>query len=159
MKQVVVIRHARAEHPGPGEDDSSRRLTEGGLAAAFRLGQLLADKKLIPDHVLVSPAVRAQETAEQICRSVTGDFETEVMPLLYTGDERDALEALKNLPDSKHHVFLIGHNPTSTDLINLLCEPVVENMKTGSAGHIVSRIEAWADLSPGEATLRSYLVS
>jgi len=159
VKHLVVIRHAKAEHPGPGEDDSSRRLTEKGVAAAYRLGRLLAEKKLLPDLVLVSPAIRAKETAEQILSSVTGDFDMETMPLLYSGDERDAFEALENLPDSKHRVFLIGHNPTFTDLINLLCGPAVENMRTGSAGHVVFPVETWAEMVPGEATLDVYLES
>lgn len=159
MKYLTVIRHARAENPGPSEDDSSRRLTEGGVAAAFRLGQELAGKNLMPDLVVISPAVRARETAEQVCSFITGGFDTEIMPLLYTGDEQDTFEALKKLPDTKHHVFLIGHNPTFTDLINLLCGPIIENMTTGSAGCIKTPTAAWAELTRGEASLEFYIES
>ncbi len=137
MKYLTVIRHAEALNLQPGEDDSARGLTNNGLAAAFRLGQLLAGKECIPDRVITSTARRARETANQICRAAhLGEEVVEAAPWLYENDVDLILDTLQAFPEDNNRIFLIGHNPSVTHLVNALCGAVVENMNAGSAVNI-----------------------
>ena len=134
MKYLTVIRHAKPVNQQLGEDDQTRRLTEDGAAEAFRLGQLLAEKGCVPDLVLTSPAQRAQETTTRICRAMNlGDGIVKVIPVLYSTDVTGILEILKPIPEQLQTVFVIGHNPTLTHLVNSLCGPVVDSLNAGSA--------------------------
>ena len=134
MKYLTVIRHAKAENQHPGEDDPARRLTTDGVAAAFRLGQLLAEKNRVPDFIMASPAQRARETTDQICRALGLDEGlVEFVPEIYSGGEITILDLLNQVPEKIHHAFVIGHNPTLTHLVNSLCGPVVDSLNAGSA--------------------------
>ena len=153
MKYLTVIRHAKPENQQAGEDDAARRLTKDGVAAAFRLGQLLAKKECIPDLVITSPARRARETADQVCRALDlGDDIVKVDPELYLNDVAGILNMLQALPEEKHHVFIIGHNPSLAHLVDSFCGPVVKNMSAGGAACI-----KLAETGIGEGALMFYI--
>ncbi len=58
--RLLVVRHAEA---APGEPDALRRLTARGVEQARELAARLRGDGLVPDAVLTSPLLRAQETA------------------------------------------------------------------------------------------------
>ena len=160
MNYLTVIRHANAEFAEPGEDDIARHLTDDGLAAAFRLGQLLAGKECVPDLLLASAAQRARETADQILRALNlADSRVEIVPEFYAGDEKCVLEILASIPADTHHVFVIGHNPTLTDLVNLLCGASIKNMDPGSAACIKLDISTGGETGIGAGELQFYIES
>lgn len=100
---LILWRHCEAE---PGEPDLGRRLTSKGLKQAERMAAWL-DAHL-PDsaRVLVSPADRAQQTAQALSRK----FRT--VPELAPGGSVAALLAAANWPDSREPVLVVGHQPT-----------------------------------------------
>ena len=63
MKTLLVLRHAKSSWKNPGQSDHERPLNKRGLAAAPRMGQLLAEQQLIPEIILCSTAERARQTA------------------------------------------------------------------------------------------------
>jgi len=58
-RQLVLIRHAKAAQGGI---DAERPLAERGLVDAAAVGRWLAERSLLPDRVVVSPARRASQT-------------------------------------------------------------------------------------------------
>ena len=100
---LILWRHADAQD---GEQDMVRALTEKGRKQAKQMGNWL-DVHLPPDTViLVSPAVRAQETAKGLGRA----FRT-------VDDLRPGADAVEVLcaagwPESSGTVLVIGHQPT-----------------------------------------------
>lgn len=66
MRQLILIRHAHAESPAPGQADADRALSPEGQAAAEAVGRWLLEHGLAPDCVLCSPARRARETLEAV---------------------------------------------------------------------------------------------
>jgi phosphohistidine phosphatase len=100
---LIVWRHCEAE---PGEPDLERRLTAKGVKQAERMAVWL-DARL-PDtcRILVSPAVRAQQTAAALPRR----FKT--VPDLAPGAGVAAVLAAANWPDSREPVLIVGHQPT-----------------------------------------------
>ncbi|MGH8799389.1 MAG: phosphohistidine phosphatase SixA [Casimicrobiaceae bacterium] len=100
---LILWRHAEAE---PGEPDLGRRLTPKGLRQAERMANWLDGH--LPDtcRVLVSPAERAQQTANALRRS----FKT--APDLAPGATVDAVLRAAAWPASREPVLLVGHQPT-----------------------------------------------
>jgi phosphohistidine phosphatase len=99
---LLLWRHADAE---PGSDDANRPLTRKGLKQAARMAEWL-DEHLPDDaHVIVSPAVRAQQTADALSRN----YETATQ----VGTDATPAELLTaaGWPKRSGTVLIVGHQP------------------------------------------------
>ena len=108
---LILWRHAEAE---PGEDDLDRRLTSKGIKQAARVAAWL--ERHLPDtcRILVSPARRAQQTAQALGRK----FKT--VQDLGPGASVASVLAAANWPDSRESVLIVGHQPTLGEVASLL---------------------------------------
>jgi phosphohistidine phosphatase len=100
---LILWRHADAE---PGMPDAARRLTPKGERQAEKVGAWL-DRHLPDDTtILVSPAVRAQQTALGLGRK----FRTvdEIAP----GASAAAVLAAAGWPGGRGSVLVVGHQPS-----------------------------------------------
>ncbi|MGQ9662479.1 MAG: SixA phosphatase family protein [Kiritimatiellia bacterium] len=149
MKQITIIRHAKA---APGDDtlsDSERPLTAEGEKTALRTGQLLRHKGLKPDLILSSPALRARATAELLAAGLQLPIlETRTDECLYRQDVSTILQLLREIDDRFTHVWLVGHNPTALDLINLLADAPTDSLPPSGAVQLELPIERWRDAAP-----------
>jgi len=104
--ELILWRHADAEDAAPGKPDAERSLTAKGKKQARRVAAWLG--KRLPDdaRILVSPAVRAQQTA----RALTRDFET-VSEVGTSAGCRSVLKAA-GWPSVAGTVVVVGHQPT-----------------------------------------------
>ncbi len=100
---LILWRHCEAE---AGEPDLGRRLTPKGQKQAERMAEWL--ERHLPDtaRILVSPADRAQQTAQALPRR----FRT--LPELAPGASTGAVLAAANWPDAREPVLVVGHQPT-----------------------------------------------
>ncbi len=149
-RELIVMRHAKTE--SGGADDRSRRLTERGIRDARRAGEWLAGQGRVPDVVLVSPAVRAQQTVDQ-CAHASWPSEVHTVDLLYTAGVDDVIELLGDLSGEPGAVMIVGHNPTMADVVwALQDEPPDDPDRLPTAGVVVLEIDgSWADLARGAA--------
>lgn len=101
--ELILWRHAEAVE---GPFDLQRALTRKGEKQADRMAAFL--KSHLPDHtrILVSPAVRTQQTAQML----THDFTTE--PRIAPSARPQDLLSAANWPDGDGCVLLVGHQPT-----------------------------------------------
>ena len=100
---LILWRHAEAE---PGEPDMERRLTKKGTQQAANVGKWLDDRLPATCCVLVSPAKRAQQTAQALQRKfrTKDELAPEVAPA--------SLLAAVNWPHAREAVVVVGHQPT-----------------------------------------------
>lgn len=100
---LVLWRHCDAES---GVPDELRPLTPRGRKDAERMAQWLAPRLPGDCRILVSPAVRAQETARALQRA----FETtdELAP----GASVEMVLRVAGWPDATTLVLVVGHEPT-----------------------------------------------
>jgi phosphohistidine phosphatase len=100
---LILWRHAEAED---GTPDGTRALTARGRKQARTIARWLA--KRLPDEtrILVSPAVRAQQTAEALERAFTSDARIDV------GTTAARVLAAAGWPDGDGTVLVVGHQPT-----------------------------------------------
>ncbi len=101
--ELILWRHAEAEEGAP---DLERPLTHKGHKQAGKVATWL-DRNLPGNcRVLVSPALRAQQTAAALGRK----FKT-VPALAPNANVADVLEAA-GWPDARESVLVVGHQPT-----------------------------------------------
>ena len=99
---LILWRHADAE---PGMPDAARRLTPKGERQAEKVGAWL-DRHLPDDTtILVSPAVRAQQTALGLGRK----FRT--VDAIAPGASATAVLAAAGWPGGRGSVLVVGHQP------------------------------------------------
>lgn len=100
--ELILWRHAEAVD---GMPDHNRALTNKGWQQAERMAAFL-DSRLPPNtRILVSPALRAQQTAS----ALTKKFITE--PAINTGATPQQALAAAGWPRAKGATLLVGHQP------------------------------------------------
>ncbi len=115
------MRHAKSDWHFPELTDIERPLNKRGRAAAVKMGAWLDQQELVPEMLVVSPAVRAQETVEYLFEGWDGRLPVETQACLYPGSPQNIAAALGWVPDDITTVMVIGHNPsveTFVDSIN-----------------------------------------
>lgn len=103
---LILWRHAEAQLLREGRTDLERALTPKGERQAQRMAEWLNQRLAESTRVLVSPAVRTQQTAAALGRP----FKT-VATLAPDGTVGGLLEAAR-WPDAHEPVLVIGHQPT-----------------------------------------------
>jgi phosphohistidine phosphatase len=165
MRRLILFRHAKAERSQPGEADRTRTLVERGRKDAARIGAYMANHALAPDRVLVSPAVRTQET----WKSASGAFKpapgATTVDRLYEATEHSILAAIKDVPASAHTLLVIGHNPGLHELARLLIasgdiearEQLMEKLPTSGLVIMDFAVDAWDRLHPHSGRLERFV--
>lgn len=110
---LILWRHAEAED-GAGMPDAKRRLTARGDKQAHDMAKWLKPRLPKKTKILVSPAVRTQETAHALAMPF------EVEPKIGIGADAADLLAAADWPEQSGAVLLIGHQPTLGRLAALL---------------------------------------
>lgn len=141
MKRIFLLRHGKAESQG-GLGDHERALVPRGLRDATEVGSWMAAQDTLPDRVLVSSAVRAQQTFERWRVGAQWDGPTDTEAGLYLASVKEICARLAELDDIHGSVLLVGHNPGIEMAVQRLCEaPVV--MRTSTLVSLISPHDAW----------------
>lgn len=153
MKTLVLVRHAKSSWDDASLPDRDRPLNSRGKRDAPKMGRRLADLVGTPDLIVSSPATRALATARIIAElvdyPVDGIREDE---RIYQAGPTEILDVIRGLEDERVRVFLFGHNPGLTELVNELSEPAIDNVPTCGVVEFGLSTERWADVS--RATVR-----
>jgi phosphohistidine phosphatase len=135
---LILWRHAEAED---GRPDSERKLTEHGREQARRIAAWL--KPRLPENceILVSPAARAQETAQALGVAFT------TTPAVGTDATTVDVMATIDGPARSGAILIVGHQPTLGRVAALLISGVEADWDIGKGALW------WIRHSGGETTL------
>jgi phosphohistidine phosphatase len=111
MKQLFIVRHAKAEAGAPDQSDFDRALTEKGRNDAFALGLFLKEQNLWPQKALVSTARRTRETFAQMKLSLGDKTSEEFCDKIYNAAFEDLCSQIFSTSDSIESLMIVGHNP------------------------------------------------
>ncbi len=154
MKILTLIRHAKSSWKYPELPDFERPLNKRGKKNAPYMGERLAKQKVSPDRIITSPAVRALATAKVIAKSIKYPSKELIADQrVYLSSARDLLSVLRKVEDSCKEVFLVGHNPSLTDLANDLTGGSIENIPTTGVVRIQFDFDAWDQLAQNSGKL------
>jgi len=148
MKTLHLLRHAKSSWDEPGLSDRERGLNKRGERDAPRMGEALA-QRIAPMAIDVSPARRAQLTLEGLCDGwpALGEIEHVTDEDLYTFSAEDLFDWLRARDDQRQALFIIGHNPAFTDLVNILTgDNSLHNLPTAGYVELALAIDHWRDL-------------
>jgi phosphohistidine phosphatase len=129
---LILLRHAEADF---GEDDMQRPLTAKGQKQARRMGEWLNSQLPESCRIIVSPALRAVQTADALGRKY------KIHPGLAPGASHEQLLQVAHWPSAREPVLIVGHQPT----LGLVCSfllsgsPQYWNVRQANAWWFVQR--------------------
>ncbi|MDP4690466.1 MAG: histidine phosphatase family protein [Candidatus Nanopelagicales bacterium] len=115
MPTLILMRHAKSDYP-PGVIDRERPLSARGERDADSAGRWMQAMYPQVDVVLLSPAVRAQQTWARVGpHIVAGQIRTE--PVVYDDWGSGLSHLITSTVDaSAHRTLVVGHNPGIEDV-------------------------------------------
>ena len=160
MKTLHLLRHAKSAWDEPGLADRQRGLNKRGRRDAPRMGAALA-AELSPQAIAVSPARRAQLTLQSLCTGwpALADCDHVTEESLYTFAADEVWRWIMAASDQQSSLFVIGHNPALTELVNeLLGQRQLDNLPTAGYARLRLSIYSWTQLATGCGQLDRLLI-
>ncbi|MCO6186203.1 histidine phosphatase family protein [Rhizobium sp. L1K21] len=112
---IILVRHAHAAWPEPGENDLDRKLDARGQAEAVEMAERITELGIMPERVLCSPAARCRDTLVELEKRWTGKPD-----VIFDGDLYDGgLPIYADIVTSHEQggpLMIIGHNPMIEDI-------------------------------------------
>ncbi|MCP3963909.1 MAG: histidine phosphatase family protein [bacterium] len=157
MKTLLVLRHGKSSWSSSGLADHDRPLKGRGKRAARRMGQELRARDLVPDLIVSSTARRALSTARRAAETAGYDGDITETRQFYLVTVEDLLTAVaEHVEDEHDRVMIVGHNPTSEDLVEHLTGKDVI-MTTANLACLDLDIASWQDVTQATGQLRFLL--
>ena len=145
MKTIYFIRHAKSSWDDPVLSDFDRPLNDKGLSDAPKMGKKLQSLGIIPDVIVSSPAIRAQETADIIKKEIGFFGEIIYNKKIYNATTDKITEVIHRLSHDLECVFIVGHNPGLNEIVHELMGDFV-HLGTCSVFGLQFASEKWQDL-------------
>jgi phosphohistidine phosphatase len=166
MKTVTLFRHAKSgEKDNPGIADFDRPLAERGIKAAPKMGKAMRKRKLKPDLILCSPAVRTRQTL-MLAEAEAWDKQPGVRfdERIYDASLQTLLKLLRELPGELSHIMIVGHNPGLQELAIALTPSGIpartafrEKLPTAALVSLDFDTERWQSIKTGTGQLQLFL--
>lgn len=159
MKTVFIVRHAKANWMEEGGEDRLRTLNAEGIVDATKMGKLLAEDNLIPDLILSSTALRAEETAKLLAKGINFDeSDIEYKNALYNASAETIVLVLQSIETQANKVMIVAHNPGVSNFLSLVTDGASMNMGTCDIGIVELDIEEWKQCClPGKGFLSRFI--
>ncbi len=136
----MLLRHAKAE-PAGSVSDELRPLALAGRRQCTAVGASLVAADLVPEHVLVSTAVRTRQTWELV-RGALGQVaepEVAVEDAVYLARVPDLVELVRRVDERVATVLVVGHEPTMSGAAAVLAQaddPADDPADAALSGHL-----------------------
>jgi phosphohistidine phosphatase len=140
------MRHAKSSWKDSDLTDHERPLKKRGKNDAHQMGKLLRSKKIVPDMIICSTAQRARETAEMLAESMKFKEDIIFSDALYMAEPTDILNEITNHASKEKTVMVVGHNPGSEALVQILTGKV-ECLPTASIAYVTAKIDNWKEIT------------
>ncbi|HOF62819.1 MAG TPA: histidine phosphatase family protein [Dermatophilaceae bacterium] len=164
-RQLMLLRHAKAEHT-IGVGDHERRLIARGRRDAAEVGAWLLAHKLEPELVICSTAIRTRQTWDAIDHVGVAATEVEYARGVYSAGAAGVLNLIHEADPAVRSILVVGHEPTMSILAERLSEgrgdaEALAELEAGfpTSGIAVLRYAGqWADVDAGGASLEHFFV-
>ena len=154
MPGLLLFRHAKSDRAGFSGDDFERPLNQRGVAAARRMGGLLAGAGQIPGLVLCSTALRARSTLELAMASGGWHSSVRHERSLYLAGPETMRRHLIDLPDEHSLVMIVAHEPGLSEMLGWLVGGGAHRMPTAAVARVDLAAPRWGDLAEGRGELQ-----
>lgn len=165
MRRLMLLRHAKSDWSNPGQKDHDRTLASRGQTAAPLMGRYMASHGLVPDHAIVSTAVRTRETWRLIAEAFPSKPSTTYEPRIYEAEPDEIIAAIAAAPPAAKSVLVVGHNPGFQETATLLVgsgDPkarakVAAKFPTAALAVIDFDVTNWTDIRTSAGRLERFI--
>jgi phosphohistidine phosphatase len=165
MLRLYLLRHAKTESGEPGKPDRKRALIERGRADAGLIGVYLDRHKLMPQRVLLSPALRTQETWKYMAEAMRQAPDAATEDALYDAGAAEMMAVIGETADSTQSLMIVAHNPTLHEVALTLVasgdidtrERLREGLPTMGLAVIDFAFDEWKKLHPQSGRLERFV--
>jgi phosphohistidine phosphatase len=146
--RLTLLRHAKTEAQHSGQEDWDRMLEPRGQKDAPEMARRLRERKLKPDLIITSPAVRALTTAQIVARELhLPAAKLQQDERLYLASPKVLKEVIRELGGTTPHLMIVGHNPGLTEFADKVsAERDIDNLPTCAIYTLEFEIKAWSEL-------------
>jgi len=132
--------------------DFERPLNDRGRAACALIGELIAEKGIDFDLVLVSTALRTRQTIDLVKERANLRGEVRYDERIYEATVSQLLEVISQVDDDRESVLLVGHNPGLEGLLTVLTGESV-SVTTANLAKIDIKATEWSASLANKGTL------
>lgn len=157
MKQLIVVRHAKAEMSELGQRDFERPLSKRGFSDASDMGKRLQAKVIKVDGIFSSNAIRALTTATLIANELHFFVDDIVITShLYLASNEEIRSFIYSISNNLNSVILVCHNDGITQFINSIGKTVTDNVVTCGIAIIQVETEDWTEFDTAKKKIVWY---
>lgn len=157
MKKLYLIRHAKSDWSVESQNDFERGLNTRGQKAIMTMAKVLKERGINPDLILSSSAIRAKLTAKGLANNMAHDVKIKYLDTLYLADPLEVIQIIKEIKDKYDTVFIVGHNPETTELTDLILDDYIDNVPTLGIVALNVPVKQWKKFKPEKAKLDFYI--
>ncbi len=144
-KQLLIMRHAKAERDAKRWEDFDRPLSERGTGDSTAMGNWLHDQKFRLDHLIASPALRTRDTARLVANAMNFKGTIELPQALYEGANRAYSAQVALCPVAVTTLLIVGHNPALEQFVESLTGEWV-TLKTAAIAYLKYSGTDWSEM-------------
>ncbi len=144
-KQLLIMRHAKADRDEMRWKDYDRPLNERGLLDAPAMGRWLVQQQFKFDQIIASPAVRTKDTARLVAEQLHYSNPIETPMSLYEGSNREYIAQIGLCPASVGSILIVGHNPALEQLVERLSGEWI-TLKTSGVAYLRYSGSDWSEI-------------
>lgn len=157
MKNLYLIRHAKSDWSDESKSDFERGLSKKGQKAISIMADALKEKKVMPDLILCSAAKRTKLTAKGLAKEMDYCGKIQYMDTLYMADPMEVLDIIKEINDKYDNVFIVGHNPETAELADLMADGHITDVPTLGIVALNIPLKHWKNFKPKEAKFNFFI--
>ncbi|HET6831458.1 MAG TPA: histidine phosphatase family protein [Solirubrobacterales bacterium] len=178
MPTLHLLRHAKSSWEHPSLHDHDRPLAPRGVRACTLIADHLRERRITPDLVLCSTALRARRTLEGVAAGFSRTPRVHYEAAIYDATAPELIDLLRHLPAARLHisappagnrdlgdpesVMLIGHQPGIGELATTLAasgDRLADlEAKFPTAALATLELDSdWRDPAPGSARLTAFV--
>jgi phosphohistidine phosphatase len=157
MKHLYLIRHAKSDWSDESKSDFDRGLNNRGKKAILTMANALKERRVIPDLILCSSAKRAKLTAKGLAKEIGYTGAIKYIDTLYMAEPETVHALIQNVNDKHNSLFIVGHNPETTEFCNIMTDEYIENVPTLGIVALNLPIVRWKELTMGVNQLKFFI--
>jgi phosphohistidine phosphatase len=159
MKNLIFIRHAKAEEGNPSISDFERSLTTKGKVVSMQMAGKLKEKDSFNGIIITSPAFRALETAVIFSKVLGIEPANIIMSdyLYFKLNYHYLQDILSGINDKTESVMLFGHNPSFSEITSNLCRRGCDLMPKCGIVNISFNVDKWSEVKQKDGKLEYFL--
>jgi phosphohistidine phosphatase len=159
MKNLIFVRHGKAEEPSSGISDYERSLTLKGKIISRLMARKLRETEKSQMTFITSPAFRAIETAFIFAAEFGIDADKIIISsnLYYKMNIKFLPEILSLADEKSNTIIMFGHNPSFTEMANSLSVEGCDFIQKSGVVGICFDVISWKEIKQKSGRQTYYL--